>query len=630
MANWTIEDAKELYNIAHWSDGFFDINEEGRLVAYPNKRRDQPGVDLFELTQAISANGLGFPILVRFPDILKQRLEGLRNAFEQAMQDYQYQGSFTGVFPIKVNQQRRVVEAVLRHGQGKVGLESGSKPELMAVLSQLQEPGAVVICNGYKDREYVRLALIGQRLGHHVSIILEKVSELDIILEEAQKIGVKPCLGLRVRLASVGAGKWQNTGGEKSKFGLSTTQILQVIKRLRAANCLDILQVIHFHLGSQIANIGDIHRSMRECARYYAELHHLGVPINCVDVGGGLGVDYEGTHSRSFCSTNYSIQEYANNIVYALKEVCTEHNLPHPMIVTESGRAMTAHHALLITNVIDVEQANEQDGPVAPANAEEAQIVRDLWQGLSTLTERSALESYHDACQWMSEAHTMYTHGVIDLAERARAEQIYFATCTRIRELLKPSIKAHRQILDELNEKLAMKYFCNFSLFQSLPDAWAIDQIFPILPLTGLNEKPSCRAILQDITCDSDGRISSYVDNQGVESTLPILPYEPGKQFLLGIFLVGAYQEILGDMHNLFGDTDSVHVELTENGGYKLVEPVQGDSVEAVLRYVHFEAKELLQSYKQQFARANLSPTETQNYLQELMAGLHGYTYFEE
>lgn len=625
MTDWSIQRSRDLYNIPYWSDGFFDINNDGRVVAYPDGRRGHAGIDLIELAETMHEAGLTLPILVRFTDILKQRLSRLRHAFDRAMKEYGYQGEFVSVYPIKVNQQRRVLEEVVSQG---VGLETGSKPELLAVLA-LSTQGSVVVCNGYKDREYIRLALIGQRLGHRVYIILEKLSELDIVLDEAQKMGIEPCLGVRVRLGATGAGKWQNTSGEKAKFGFSAAQVLSVVDRLKQAGRLPLLQLIHFNLGSQIANIADIQRGMRECARYYSELHALGVPIHTVDVGGGLGVDYEGTRSRSFCSMNYSIQEYANNIVYTLEEVCKENNLPHPTIITESGRAMVAHHAMLIVNVIDVERV-VPDRTLIPVTEKDTAVLRELWDGYINISERSASEVYHDACHWMGEVRSMYNLGIVSLAERARAEEIYIATCIKARELLKHSVRSHREVLDEVNEKLADKFFCNFSLFQSLPDAWAIDQVFPIVPLSRLNEKPTTRAVLQDITCDSDGRVDNYVDGEGVDSTLPLVPYQPGKPYLLGIFLVGAYQEILGDMHNLFGDTHSVHVELLPDDGYQLRHPVKGDLAENVLRYVQFDSQELLASYRTQFERANLSQQETEEYLETLREGLKGYTYLED
>ncbi len=625
MSEWPVQRSRDLYNIAYWSDGFFDINEQGRVVAYPDGHRNHLGIDLIELADTMHQAGLTLPILVRFTDILKSRFSRLKNAFNRAIKEYDYQGNFLGVYPVKVNQQRRVLEEVVKVGGG---LEAGSKPELLAVLA-LSQQGSVIVCNGYKDREYIRLALIGQRLGYRVYIILEKLSELDIVLSEAKKMGVEPCLGIRVRLATTGAGKWQDTGGEKSKFGFSAIQILSIVERLKQENQISLLQLLHFHLGSQIANITDIQRAMRECARYYSELHALNVPIHTVDVGGGLGVDYEGTRSRSSCSINYSIQEYANNIVYTLEEVCRQNNLPHPNIITESGRAMAAHHAMLIVNVIGVEKA-VPDRELKPVADNDAMVLRELWDGYSNISERSASEVYHDASHWMGEVRSMYNLGILNLADRARAEEIYIATCVKARDLLKHSVRSHREVLDEVNEKLADKFFCNFSLFQSLPDSWAIEQIFPIMPLSRLNEKPTTRAVLQDITCDSDGKVDNYIDGEGVDSTLPLVPYDPAKPYLLGIFLVGAYQEILGDMHNLFGDTHSVHVELLPDNTYQLRYPVEGDLVENVLRYVQFDPQELLISYRQKFEKAHLSPQETKEYLETLKAGLQGYTYLED
>jgi arginine decarboxylase len=627
---WSIKQTKNLYNIDHWSDGFFDISENGHVIARPNGEKNADGIDLPLLVEDMQKSGLSLPILVRFTNILRQRFSSIQQAFDRAINEYAYAGKFMSIYPVKANQERRVVEEIVRCSQEiqPIGLETGSKPELLAVLGMSQEP-SVIVCNGYKDREYVRLALIAQDLGHSVYIILEKLTELDVILDEAEKMGVTPLLGVRVRLASMGAGKWQHTGGEKSKFGFSAAQVLMIIEKLRDAGHLEYLQLLHFHLGSQIANIADIQKGMRECARYYSELHALGVPINTVDVGGGLGVDYEGTRSRSFCSMNYSIQEYTNNIVYTLQEICEKKSLPHPKIFTESGRAMVAHHAMLITNVIEVEE-KVLDVEIEPVKDNEAVILNELWGGLENISARSALEIYHDACYLMGEVHTMYNHGLISLTERAKAEQIYLATCAKVRHLLKHSVRSHREALDELNEKLADKYFCNFSLFQSLPDAWAIDQVFPIMPLSGLDQKPDKRATLHDITCDSDGRVDVYVDGEGVESTLPLLAYQPDQPYLLGIFLVGAYQEILGDLHNLFGDTHSVHVEILPDGSYQLVHPAQGDKVEDVLRYVHYDHKELLASYKKQFARAKLTKAEAKNYLQILEEGLQGYTYLED
>lgn len=629
MTDWDIAQAREMYNMAYWGNGYFDISSEGHLLAYPDGDQGKPGVDLYKLASELKAAGLTLPVLVRFSDILRHRVATLCNAFALAMRDDGYQGHYTAVYPIKVNQQRRVVEEILGSGAERVGLEAGSKPELLAVLA-LSKPNGVVVCNGYKDREYIRLALIGQKLGHRVYIVVEKLSELDLIIEESRALQVRPLIGVRVRLASAASGKWQNSGGEKSKFGLSSTQILTLLQHLRDVDMLDCLQLQHFHLGSQIANIQDIKRGMGECARFYAELRRLGANIRVVDVGGGLSVDYEGTRSRAYCSMNYSVQEYANDVVHALREICAQEGLPHPDIISESGRAMTAHHAMLITNIIDIERA-PGDLQVSPVPTDAPRILQDLWFGLQNLSSRSVLEAFHDANYLLGEAQGMFNHGMLTLEQRAWAEQIYFATCHRVRELLSGQSRAQRDLLDELNNRLVDKYFGNFSLFQSLPDSWAINQIFPILPLHRLNEQPERRVTLQDITCDSDGQVDEYVAFSGIEPSLPLHAIQPQQPYLIGIFMVGAYQEILGDMHNLFGDTDSVHVELTPDGGHRLVHPQQGDTVDSVLRYVHFDADTLLAAFGGKIdAHPELSDGQRQEFLREIGEGLRGYTYLED
>jgi arginine decarboxylase len=628
MAEWSAQQAREAYLVTQWGDGFFDIDDRGHVQVYP-KGPGNINIDLVELAQRIKETGLTFPVLVRFTDILQKRIQTLSDAFMRAIKENDYRGIFTCVYPIKVNQQRRVVEAILDNTKIRVGLETGSKPELLATLALSAHPESVIVCNGYKDREYIRLALIGQRLGHRVCIILEKLSELNLVLEEADKLKIEPCIGIRVRLASIGTGKWQHTSGEKAKFGFSAPQVLRVIDILRKKNQLHLLKAVHFNLGSQIANIADIQRGMRECARYFAALNALGAPISIVDVGGGLGVDYEGTRSRSICSMNYSVQEYANNIVYILAETCQQHNLSHPEIITESGRAITAHHAMLITNIIATEAACDL-ADLAPPEIDEISIIKNLWDGYINLSESNALETYHDVCLWNSEVQAQFTHGLMDLKKRAYTEQIYYATSAKVRGYLKPSIRAHREVIDELNEKLAIKFFCNFSLFQSLPDAWAIDQVFPILPLSGLDQLPLERGILHDITCDSDGRIDLYVNNYGLDSTLSLLPYDPQHPYLLGIFMVGAYQEILGDLHNLFGDTHSVHVDLTDDGGYKLTQAIEGDTVESALGNVNFNRNQLIRSYREQLEKSGLPDIDCAEYLNDLTKGLQGYTYFED
>lgn len=629
MSEWSTQRARDIYHVAQWSDGFFDISDRGTLCAQPKGRDAGVSIDLHELSGAIRDAGIVLPVLVRFPDILRKRVESLSQAFGKAIQDHDYLGNYLGVYPIKVNQQRRVAEAIINNGLVDVGIETGSKPELLAALALMNESSGVLICNGYKDREYIRLALIAQRLGHRVVIILEKFSELPWVIEESEALGIEPCLGVRIRLSQTGEGQWQDSGGEKAKFGFSAPQLLSMLEQLRKAGYLHWLRVLHLHFGSQVANISHIQNCMHEAVRYYVALRELGAPIDTIDVGGGLGVDYEGTRSRSFFSMNYSLQEYANNIVYTLAEICEQHHLPHPNIITESGRAITAHHAMLITSIVTTESACDVS-ELLPSLEDDKPILHNLWDGLISLSESTALEVYHDACHWMAEVHTLYIHGILTLKERAWAEQVYYATCFNLREVLKPTARAHRDVLDELNEKLASKYVCNFSLFQSLPDAWAINQVFPIMPLSGLDRNPTERGILHDITCDSDGRIDMYVNNYGLESTLPLPPYDPKNPWLLGIFMVGAYQEILGDLHNLFGDTHSVHVECDSDGGYQLMHAMAGDTVEGILRYVDFDPVQLMRSYEQQLERSLLSPEDCEIYLADLATGLAGYTYFEE
>lgn len=624
MTQDALASARATYNLPEWSDGYFEIDGGGELIAKPRRGTDGVSIPLTAVADAARGAGLRLPILVRFVDILRDRSAQLDAAFREAMRSDGFRGGYTAVYPIKVNQHQRVVEEILASGAGDVGLEAGSKPELMAILAVAPKHGRV-ICNGYKDREYVRLALRARQLGLDCRIVVEKASEIGLILSESERLGITPALGLRVRLASIGEGKWQNTGGEKSKFGLSAAQALSVVERLREAGRLASLDLLHFHLGSQIPNIGDIQRGMREAARYYAELRALGAPVACVDVGGGLGVDYEGTRSRSFCSMNYTMGEYARNIVHTLAEVCDAEDLPHPDLITESGRAMAAHHAVLITDVVDIDRVPGQQMP-APPGDDSPVILQDLWRAYADADQRSPLEVYHDACHWLSEAQGLYTNGLLGLAERAEAERIYHATCRRVLTRLEPQVRAHREVLDELNERLADKLFVNLSLFQSMPDIWAIDQIFPILPLNRLDEPLTSRNVLQDLTCDSDGAIHLYVDRDGVERTLPLPAYREDEPLLLGVFMVGAYQEILGDQHNLFGDTDAVNV-VVDGDDWQLSEPLNGDNIEAVLRHVHFDEDFLLQAYRRRVGAAELDESTRAECRRELEAGLQGYTY---
>ncbi|WP_455380942.1 biosynthetic arginine decarboxylase [Acidihalobacter prosperus] len=626
MADWSIDDARNLYNMATWSSGYFDVASNGHVYA---KGRHNESMDLVDVVDKLIKRGMRLPILVRFNHILRDRVDALSTAFGHAREEYDYPGRYTAIYPIKVNQQRSVVDEILEHGNGRVGLEAGSKPELMAVLARAPS-GGVIVCNGYKDREYIRLALLGRRLGLCPYIVIEKPSELDLVIEVSRELGVRPLLGLRVRLSSVGSGNWQNTGGEKGKFGLSSAQALHLIEQLRANTLLDCLELLHFHMGSQLANIRDIQRGVREAARYYTELRHLGAPLCIADVGGGLGVDYEGTRSRNYCSMNYSVQEYANNIVRTFQEVCHEANMPSPDIFTEAGRAMTAHHAVLITEVIDVETVGQPVlGEALPENDHPA-ILQDLYRLAEEAGSRPASEIYHDAVYWLSEAHGMYTHGVLSLEQRARAEELYAVICQRLFAGIEGYSRVERDMLDDLRERLADKVFCNFSVFQSIPDVWAIDQIFPIMPLHRLSERPTRRGVLQDLTCDSDGHVERYVVGNDLETSLPLHPWQRGERYLLGVFLVGAYQEILGDLHNLFGDTDAINIDIDPSGNYQLESDESGDSIAELLGYVHFNPDELLTAYRRKVDTAGLPSTEAQSIMAELKAGLNGYTYLED
>ena len=636
MSEPTLSAAHKVYNIAHWSDGYIDVNARGEVLIRPDRGHSGEDINLPDLTRSLVSEGVQLPVLIRFTDILHDRVNKLCGAFNKVAREHGYQGGYTAVYPIKVNQQRRVVEELLcaepAASDNQIGLEAGSKPELMAVLALSRQQESVIVCNGYKDREYIRLALIGQKLGHRVFIVVEKQSELPLILEEARRLGVTPLIGVRARLATIGKGNWQNTGGEKSKFGLSASQVLDVVETLRRAEALESLQLLHFHLGSQIANIRDIQTGLRECARFYSELRHMGVPVGTVDIGGGLGVDYEGTRSRSSCSMNYSVHEYAYNVIHILQSECDRAGIPHPNLISESGRALTAHHSVLVTNVIDREIPDKRppEQPVSDAPAP----LQDLWRDLESLRDeasrRSLAEIYHDVLHAMADVHTQFAHGLLSLADRARAETLYTTCCRALRKQLNSANRAHREIIDELNEKLAEKLFVNFSLFQSLPDVWGIDQIFPIMPVNGLNRPLTRRAVIQDITCDSDGRIDRYVDGQGIETTFPLPEEAPEEPMLMGFFMTGAYQEILGDMHNLFGDTHSVDVRRNPGGGHTVSEPIHGDTVAKVLQYVNFEPSALLRAYQQKFAASGLPEEVQTSLLEELENGLGGYTYLEE
>ncbi len=618
---------REIYAIDRWGEGYFGIDDRGHLFARPDPQQTTE-IDLSSLSERIEAAGLSLPVLVRFTDILGHRVVALRQAFLDASQRAGYGGVYVPLYPIKVNQQAAVVREILRTGHA--GLEAGSKPELMAVLA-LSPSGGVVVCNGYKDRDYIRLALIGSRLQMRVFIVIDKPSELPLILEESARLAVEPLLGVRVRLAAAAAGKWQSSGGEMAKFGLAANQVLELVRTLSAAGRLEQLGLLHAHLGSQIPSLQDIRAGVGELVRFYAELRRMGAPIRVIDVGGGLGVDYEGTRTPSPCSVNYGFAAYAEAVVNTIAAECRRTGLPEPDIFSESGRAMTAHHAVLITKVIEREQAA---GLEVAARAEEGNVVLDaLAQRLGTLADSTPREVYAESRELLGQAREGFAQDRLDLAGRARAEELFFAICRALAKRLDPAVRPHRELLDELNARLADRLFCNFSLFQSMPDIWALDQIFPIVPLQRLDRAPEARALIYDLTCDSDGCISHYVDEGGVEASLPVHA-DAGLDgpYLLGFFLVGAYQEILGDIHNLFGDTDAVNVELNAGApdGYRLTEPERGDSTDELLSYVHFEPRTLLAHYRRKLDAAGLERATRERFFVELKAGLYGSTYLED
>jgi arginine decarboxylase len=603
---WTIEDSAQTYGIDNWGDGYFAINADGHVCVRPSSEKAVE-IDLYEIAVSLKDKHLSLPVLVRFTDILKDRVRRLQAAFEKACVNNDYRGRYTPVYPIKVNQQRKVVEGIM--ASDNVGLEAGSKPELLAIMALSTQ--SVVICNGYKDRAYIRLALIGLKMGLNLFLVIEKPSELELIIEEAARLNVRPQLGVRIRLASISAGKWQNSGGEKSKFGFHANEVLGLIERLKQANLLDTLKLMHFHMGSQIANIHDIKVALKEAGQFYVELHRQGAPIHIIDAGGGLGVDYDGSRSRRESSINYSLDEYAQNIVRSFAEICAEKQVPQPDIITESGRAITAHHAVLITNVTDIESVYTNDSARQPlANGQ------------------NIVEHYHDAQFALSEARAQFNQDKLSIVELAQAENDYAVICQQIKNSLNPNSQNEATILQELSEKLADKVFCNFSLFQSMPDIWGIEQIFPIMPIHRLDERPLRRAVIQDLTCDSDGRIDQYIDGQNIETTLALHEIDSREPYLIGFFMLGAYQEILGDMHNLFGDTHSINIEL-DDSGYHFYDLLEGEHVGDLLDYVHICTEELKAAYREKLARSPISEQERRDYEQELVAGLTAYTYLE-
>ncbi len=631
---WSIEAARELYNIKGWGAGYFDINDRGHVIVRPDLAHPERILDLRDLAMDLEGQGIQLPILLRFSDILRSRMESLSLRFSRAIQEFEYKGGYTTVYPIKVNQQRHVVEEIVRFGkQYGVGLECGSKPELQAVLGLSPSTEHIIICNGYKDHEFMRLALMGQKLGHRVFIVLEQVSELEVLLEVADELGVIPTAGVRIKLASEGVGRWAQSGGEKSKFGLSSAELIKLIDRLTALGRLNILKLIHFHLGSQITDIRFIKAGLQEVARFYLEMRAAGVDITHVDVGGGLGVDYDGTNSTNEASVNYTLQEYANDIIYTIGEACRDAEYPMPHIISESGRALTAHHTLLLLKVIEVESQAEQ--PIPELDDDDHSLLHEMHEDWRTLTERIAkprkvLEVFHDASFDKERARQFFNSGVLNLRGLAKAEQLWLASMNAVYRIARNDPDTYEDIIPELEAALVDRYFCNFSLFQSLPDSWAIDQLFPIMPIHRLLEEPVRRGTLQDVTCDSDGKIDRFVGGKKGKPSLDLHEFCDGEDYVLGIFLTGAYQEILGDLHNLFGDTNAVHVRLNEAGNYEITDLVEGDTVTEVLNYVQFGASQLLSTFRRKVNSApQLTREEANAFIADYVAGLEGYTYLE-
>ncbi len=631
---WTIDDARALYNIEGWGAGYFDINEHGNVIVRPDPRHPDGTVDLRDLARDLEEQGIQLPVLLRFSDILRSRVETLSNRFAAAMREFEYTGEYTTVYPIKVNQQRHVVEEIVRYGSAHgVGLECGSKPELQAVLGLVEGTEQLIVCNGYKDHEFMRLALMGQKLGHRVFIVLEQLSELDVLLEVADELGVTPMAGVRIKLASEGAGRWAQSGGEKSKFGLSSAELVKLIDRLSDMGRLDIVKLIHFHLGSQITDIRFIKSGLAEVTRFYAELRTMGVDITHVDVGGGLGVDYDGTTSTNNASVNYTLQEYANDVVYTMAEACREQDLPMPHLISESGRALTAHHAMLLVKVIDVE--SQAARPIPELTDDDHSLLHEMYEDFRTISARAprprkVLEVFHDATFDKERARQYFNSGVLTLRQLATAELIWLATMNAIHPIAQADPETYADIVRELQSSLCDRYFLNFSLFQSLPDSWAIDQLFPIMPVHRLGEQPLRHGTLQDVTCDSDGKIDRFVGEKTGRPALELHEFRDGEDYILGIFLTGAYQEILGDLHNLFGDTNAVHVLLTPDGRYEINDLVEGDTVTEVLNYVQFGASQLLATFRRKVnAAKGLSREEANAFIADYVAGLEGYTYLE-
>ncbi len=630
LKRWTAADSAELYSIRNWGLSYFSINDQGNMTVTPSGE-GKGAIDLKELVDELVRRGISAPLLIRFNDILRSRVELLNECFRRAINDYGYKGAYKGVYPIKVNQDRTIVEEIVKAGRKyHYGLEAGSKPELLAVMAMLDDEDALIVCNGYKDEEYIETALLASKLGRNVILVVEKPSELELIKKIRDKTGVKPKIGMRAKLATRGSGRWESSGGDRSKFGLSAREMLEAVVFMKETGLIEGFELLHFHLGSQISAIRSLKNALREAARFYVELHKAGAPLKYFDVGGGLGVDYDGSQTNFESSMNYSTQEYANDVVYGVMEICDADHVPHPVIVSESGRAITAHHAVLVMNVLGVNEFVAKVPDQVPIEVDP--IVRNLYDCYRETSRKNFLEAYHDALEYKDECLTLFNLGHLSLEQRVLAENIFWALCQKVLRITREMDHAPEELVG-LEKALSDTYFCNFSVFQSLPDSWAVDQLFPIVPIHRLNEEPSRRAVLADITCDSDGKLDRFIDLHDVKSVLELHPFEHGKDYHIGIFLVGAYQEILGDLHNLFGDTNTVHVALEDGGGYRIEHVYTGDTVTDALKYVAYTKEDLVARVRRFAEHAlkakRMTLEESRHLLKMYEDGLAGYTYLE-
>ena len=630
MRKWRIEDSSELYNISGWGLKYFSINERGHVQVTP--REGCVPIDIRDIMDELKLRDVSAPLLLRFPDILDDRIRKISGCFRMAAEEYDYKGQNFVVYPIKVNQMRQVVEEIVSHGNKyNIGLEAGSKPELHAVLAVNTHENSIIVCNGYKDEDYVELALLAQKMGRRIFIVVEKLNELKLIADVSKRLNLRPNIGVRIKLTSSGSGKWEESGGDVSKFGLNSSELLDALDYLQKVKMADCLKFIHFHIGSQITKIRRIKNALREAMQFYVQLSKMGYAIEFVDIGGGLGVDYDGTRSSmGENSMNYSIQEYVNDSVSALVDVCVKNNLPQPNIITESGRSLTAHHSVLIIDVLETTQLPQwNDNDEIGENAHE--LARELYDIWDKINPSRVFEDWHDALQIREEALERFSLGLLDLTTRAQIEKLFWSVARDVNDMTR-SMKHPPEELRKVARMLPEKYFCNFSLFQSLPDSWAIDQMFPIMPIARLDEKPTRNATLQDVTCDSDGKISNFVSPQGASHSLPVHTVKHGEHYYIGVFLVGAYQEILGDLHNLFGDTAAVHISLTKDG-YEIEQVVDGEPVADVLEYVEYSPKKLVRNLEAwvsaSMKRGAITPEEGRQFLNTYRSGLYGYTYLE-